>query len=50
MAKVGGGVAIVGGGGVLKPFPGAGGLDWRISRIDLGGLDGSLAVVGARFP
>jgi hypothetical protein len=27
MAKVGGGAAVVDGGGVLKPFPGVGGLD-----------------------
>ncbi len=49
VVKVGGGAAVVGGGGVLKPFPGAGCLDW-ISRIDVGGLDGSLAVFGAHFP
>ena len=49
VAKVGGGAAVVGGGGVLKPFPGAEGLDWRISRINVGGLDGSLAVAGAHF-
>jgi hypothetical protein len=50
VAKVGGGAAVMGGDGGLKPFPGAGSLDWRISRIDVGGLDRSLAVVGARFP
>ncbi len=50
VAKVGGGAAAVGGGGVLEPFPGAGGLDWRISRIDVRGLDWSLGVVGACFP
>jgi hypothetical protein len=50
VAKVGGGAAAMGGGGILKPFPGVGGLDWRISRIDVGGLDGSLGVVEARFP
>ncbi len=50
MAKGGGGAVVVGGGGVFKPFPGVGGFDWRISRIEVGGLDGSLAVVGARFP
>ncbi len=49
LAKEGGGVAVVGRGGVLEPFPGAGGFDWRISRIDDGGLDGSLAVVEACF-
>jgi hypothetical protein len=49
MAKVGGGAAPVGRGGVLQPFPGAGGLDWRISSNDVGGLDGSLGVVEARF-
>ncbi len=50
VAKVGGGAAVVDAGGVLEPFPGAGGLDWRISRIAVGGVDGSLAVVGVRFP
>jgi hypothetical protein len=50
VAKEGVGAAVVGGGGVFEPFPGAGGFDWRISRIDVGGLDGSLAVFGARFP
>jgi hypothetical protein len=50
VAKVGGVAAAVGGGGVLKLFPGAGGLDWRISRIDVGGLDRSLGVVEAQFP
>jgi hypothetical protein len=40
----------MGGGRVFNPFPGAGGFDWSISRFDAGGLDGSLAVVGARFP
>jgi hypothetical protein len=50
VAKVGGNAAVAGRGGVLEPFPGAGGLDWRISRVDVGGLDGSQAVVGARFP
>jgi hypothetical protein len=28
VAKVGGGAAVVSGGRFLKPFPGAGGLDW----------------------
>ncbi len=50
VAKEGGGAAVVGGGMVFEPFPGAGGFNWRISRIDVGGLDGSLAVVAARFP
>jgi hypothetical protein len=50
VTKVGDGAAVVGGGGVLGPFPGAGGLDWRISRIDVRGLNGSLAVIRARFP
>jgi hypothetical protein len=40
----------MGGGRVSNPFPGVGGFDWSISRIDAGGLDSSLAVVGARFP
>jgi hypothetical protein len=39
----------IGGGRVFNPFPGAGGFDWSISRIDAGGLDGSLAVVGVHF-
>jgi hypothetical protein len=39
----------VGRGGVLEPFPGVGGFNWRISRINVGGLNGSLAVVRARF-
>jgi hypothetical protein len=38
VVKVGGGAAVVGKGGVLEPFPGAGGLDWRILRIDVGGV------------
>ncbi len=45
----GDGAAVVGRGGVLEPLPGAGGFNWRISRIDVGGL-GSLAVVGVCFP
>jgi hypothetical protein len=49
VAKVGGSAAAVGGGGVLEPFPGVGGFDWRISRIDVGGLDGSLGVVGVHY-
>jgi hypothetical protein len=49
VAKEGGGAAVMGRGGVLEPFPGVGGFNWMISRIDVGGL-GSLAVVGARFP
>jgi hypothetical protein len=40
----------MGGGRVFNPFPGAGGSDCSISRIDAGGLDGSLVVVGAYFP
>jgi hypothetical protein len=36
MAKVGGGAVVVGGGEVFEPFPGARGLNWRISRIDVG--------------
>ncbi len=44
------GAAVMGGGGVLGPFPGVGGLDWRILRIDVGGLDVSLADVEAHFP
>ncbi len=40
----------MGGGKIFDPFPGAGGFDWSISRIDAGGLDGSLAVVVACFP
>jgi hypothetical protein len=50
VAKEGGGAAVVGGGRVFEPFPGVGGLDWMISRIDAGGLDGSLVVVGVCFP
>jgi hypothetical protein len=50
VGKVGGGAAAVGRGEVLEPFPGARSLDWRISRIDIAGLDGSLGVVEARFP
>jgi hypothetical protein len=50
VAKEGGGAAVAGGGGVFEPFPGVGGFNWRISRIDIGGLDGSLPVVGACFP
>jgi hypothetical protein len=50
VAKEGGGAAVVGRGGVFEPFPGAGGFNWRISRISAGGLDRSLAVVGAHFP
>jgi hypothetical protein len=50
VAKVGGGAAAVSGSGVVKPFPGVGGLDWRISRIDVGLSDGSLGVVEAHFP
>jgi hypothetical protein len=49
VAKEGGGAAVVGRGGFLEPFPGTGGFNWRISRIDVGGL-GYLAVVGAHFP
>jgi hypothetical protein len=40
----------MGGGRVFNLFPGAGGFDWSISRIDAGGLDGSLAVVGTHSP
>jgi hypothetical protein len=40
----------MGGGRVFNPFPGVGGFDWSISRIDAGGLERSLAVVGALFP
>jgi hypothetical protein len=36
-------------GRVFNPFPGAGGFNWSISKIDAGGLDGSLAVVDMRF-
>ncbi len=50
LAKKGGGAAVVGRGGVFEPFPGAEGFDCRISRIDVGGLDRSLAVFGVRFP
>jgi hypothetical protein len=39
----------MGGGRVFNPFPGVGGFDWSIFRIDAGGLDGSLAVVGTCF-
>ncbi len=49
VAKEAGGVTVMGGGEILEPFPGVGGFDWRISRIDVGG-SGSLAVVGVRFP
>ncbi len=40
----------MGRGRIFNPFPGARGFDWSISRIDAGGLDGSLAVVGGCFP
>jgi hypothetical protein len=50
VAKARGGAAVIGRGGVFEPIPGAGGFDWRISKIDVGGLDGSLVVVGACFP
>jgi hypothetical protein len=50
VAKVGGAAAAVGRGGVLEPFPGVGGLDWRISRIDVGGSDRSLGFVEAHSP
>jgi hypothetical protein len=50
VAKVGGATAAVGGGGVLEPFSGVGGLDRRISRIDVGGSDRSLGFVEAHFP
>ncbi len=49
VAKMGGGAAAVGGGGVLEPFPGTGGLDWMISRSDAGGLYRFLEVLGAHF-
>ena len=50
VAKEAGGVTVMGGGEILEPFPGVGGFDWRISRIEVGGLDGSLGVVEACFP
>jgi hypothetical protein len=40
VAKEGGGAAVLGRGGVFKPFPGAGGFNWRISRIHVGVLTG----------
>ncbi len=49
VAKEGDGAAVIGGERDLEPFPGAVGFNWRISRIDVGGL-GSLGVVGAFSP
>ncbi len=49
VAKEGGGAAVLGRGGVLEPFPGVGGFNWRISRIEVGGV-GSMAVVEVHFP